>query len=517
MIWIKEIASGSETPLTTGPDDFPRVSRDGEAILFTRGVGARRALFRVPAIGGEPSKIVDDVFFSGDWSPDARQVTFVRQADQGGSDIYIAGIDGSAEVLLHRFSEQRCYSARWSPDGKTIAAAINQSGRQQSVALIGVGTRQVKILPIPNPYNLLSSVAWDPDSRSLFYMQAESASANSSGSTAVLFRQNTGSGQLQRLLWSPAHCVILDLLPTGNIVLDARSSRQNLREFPMRSAGGPPRSLTLGSSTDRQPAYSPDNDQIVFSSNRSGNLELWSVSRKSGVLRRLTDHPADDWDPAFSPDGRHLIWTANRTGNFEVWMANADGSAPRQVTHDGFVAHNPTMTRDAQWIVFAAYNPQKAGIWKIHPDGTGETALIRSATVANADVSPDGKYAAYRDVTDTSFVAIKVLEVDSGALVPFEIHVSVVKETPARVGRVRWMPDSRALVFLGQNEAGVNGIYIQDFMPGKDTANTRRPFGPFDPENSAESFGISPDGQLITISTWEQSFNLMVTDGLINK
>jgi Tol biopolymer transport system component len=175
------------------------------------------------------------------------------------------------------------------------------------------------------------------------------------------------------------------------------------------------------------------------------------------------------------------------------------------------------MTRDGQWIVFAAYDPKKAGIWKIHPDGTGEMPLIRGATVANPDVSPDGRYAAYRDLTDPSFVAIKVLEVDSGSPVPFEIHVSVVKETPARVGRVRWMPDGKSLVFLGQNEAGVNGIYIQDFVPGKDTTNTRRPFGAFDPENSAESFGISPDGQFITISTWEQSFNLMVTDGLLDK
>jgi dipeptidyl aminopeptidase/acylaminoacyl peptidase len=47
-IWVKEIGSGWETPLTSGPDDFPRLSRDGSAVRFTR-LGAKRALFRVPS------------------------------------------------------------------------------------------------------------------------------------------------------------------------------------------------------------------------------------------------------------------------------------------------------------------------------------------------------------------------------------------------------------------------------------------------------------------------------------
>jgi len=85
-IWLKEIASGWETPLTTGPDDFPRFSRDGSMILFTRAFGAKRALFRVPSIGGEPSRIVDDPL-SGDWSPDGRQIAFARWNDDGSSSV----------------------------------------------------------------------------------------------------------------------------------------------------------------------------------------------------------------------------------------------------------------------------------------------------------------------------------------------------------------------------------------------------------------------------------------------
>ncbi len=509
-IWVKEIASGMESPLTSGPDDFPRFSRDGSTILFTRALGSKRALFRVPAIGGEPSKVVDDAL-SGDWSPDGRQITFVRWSEDGSSSIHVIGIDGSAETLLHR-SDVRGSSPPWSPDGKTIAVAINDAGRPQSVALIDVATRGMKSFPAPHRYNTLSTLAWSSASRSVFYMQAESSSALRG--TGALFRQSTDSGTFQRLLRSPTHCAVMELLPSGNVLIGAQSSRINLKEYSIALATGSPTLVTRGNSTDRQPVYSPDGNEIVFSSNRSGNLEIWSVSRKTRIVRRLTDDPADDWDPGFSSDGTRLIWSANRTGNLEIWIAHADGTAPKQVTHDGFAAENPTMTRDGRWIVYSSANPVTVGIWKIHPDGTGATQLIQSPTTGNAEVSPDGRYAAYVDNRRSSLVVIKVVEVESGAPVPFEIRLEAIKETVAILGRVRWMPDGKSLVFLGQDEHGVHGIYIQDFVPGQDTTNTRRPLGPFDPENSAESFGISPDGQFITIATWEQFFSIMVTEDL---
>jgi Tol biopolymer transport system component len=512
QIWVKDVVTGYETRLTDGPDDFPRFSRDGSMILFTRASGLNRALFRVPAIGGEPSKVVSDAQF-GDWSTDGRQVTFVRWSEDGNSSLHIAGIDGRDESVVHRFSG-RASSPRWAPNKNRIALAMNDSGRQQAVVLIDIGKRKVITTPAPHPYNLLSSVAWDAEGRHLFFMQAESGSANSGGSTAGLFRQRAGGHKFQKLLWSHTLCNVLDVLPSGNVLMDARSSRENLKQYAVARQQTSPRSLTLGNSTDRQPSYAPDGDEVVFSSNRCGNLEIWSVSRETGIFRRLTDDKGDDWDPAISSDRKNLIWSANRSGNSEIWIANADGTTPRQVAHDGFAAENPTMTADGQWIFYASTHPEKMGVWKIHPDGSGAAHFIKKTTASNAEVSPDGKYVAYVDNRRFISVVIRVAEVETGVEVPFEIRVDAAKETRALLGRVRWMPDGKSLVFLGQDEPGVHGLYVQDFVPGKDTTSTRRPFGPFDPENSAESFGISPDGQFITVATWEQFFSIMVTEDL---
>jgi serine/threonine protein kinase len=512
-IWIKEMSSGFESHLTSGPDDFPRFSPDGNTVLFTRANGAERSLYRIPVIGGEPSKILNNAQF-GDWSPDGRQIAFVRWPEEGGSVVGIAGVDGSAEKIVHRIPELRCTIPRWSPNGRSLAISINDRGLPQSLAVIDLESGKVRPLPATHGYKLLSAATWGASGRHIFWSQAESASANSGGSTAAIFRQDVRSGETENLLWSGTHARVLDMLPNGNLLLDSRSSRENLKEFSLKTNTATPVSLTLGNSTDRQPCYSPDDEEIAFSSNRSGNLEIWSISRKTRVVRRLTDHPADDWDPGFSPDGKHLLWSSARSGNLEVWMANADGSSPRQITRDGFAAENPTMTRDGRWIVYSSAHQKSSGIWKIKPDGSDATLLVAGAMVGNAEVSPDGRYAVYADSRRMSLVSVKVVEIESGAIVPFEIQVPAPRETSVLVGRTRWMPDGKAIVFLGQNAAGVNGLFIQDFVPDQDTSASRRPLAGFDPENSAESFGISPDGQSVTIATWEQFFSIMVTEDL---
>jgi Kef-type K+ transport system membrane component KefB len=72
----------------------------------------------------------------------------------------------------------------------------------------------------------------------------------------------------------------------------------------------------------------------------------------------------------------------------------------------------------------------------------------------------------------------------------------------------------KAIAFLAQNEEGVNGVFVQDFVPGVDTTKTRRPLGGFDRERATESFGIAPDGKTLTVAGWEQLFSLFSIEGL---
>jgi Tol biopolymer transport system component len=71
------------------------------------------------------------------------------------------------------------------------------------------------------------------------------------------------------------------------------------------------------------------------------------------------------------------------------------------------------------------------------------------------------------------------------------------------------MPDGRAVAFVGLNDKGVPGVFVQDFVPGRDTGKTRRPLGGFDPDRLTETFGISPNGSRLATSSTENVTNLI--------
>jgi Tol biopolymer transport system component len=514
-IWLKQVSGEAEAPLTSGPDDLPRFAPNGAEILFTRPDGAGTSLFRAPLLGGEARRLLEGAT-EGDWSPDGTRVAFLRLQSENGQTVTVVGVaaaDGSGAREIARVPGGM-RAPRWSPDGRSLAMVPAPgallAGAQQGVVIVDVEKGGMRVVPAPDPRRSLSAAAWAAGGE-IVYLQAESV-VSAAGSAGLLVRQDATGGRVLSRSWSPSSGVGLDLLGTGAVVFDTRSPRQNLREVSLASGKQrPDRWLSRGESTDRQPVYSPDGTRVAFSSNRGGGMNLWVVSTATGNLRRVTD--ADiNWDPAFTRDGKSLVWSSNRGGNFEIWMADVDGSGPRQVTQDGGNAENPTATPDGAWIVYSSGNPQKAGLWKIRPDGTQAKRLV-AGRVALPEVSPDGKHAVYRVFSGKYPAVLRVVRLEDGEAEPFEIQVDAKRRTTVTLGRARWMPDGRAIAFVGQDEAGAAGVFVQDFVPGKDSAASRRKLAGFDPDVATESFGVSPDAASIVLAGWVQLFSLMEGEG----
>ena len=505
-IWLKELAGGREAALSSGPDDYARFSPDGSTILFSRTEGSLTSLYRMPVAGGEPVKVAEDVI-DGDWSPDGRRIAFVRLKTveaQLSAAICVVGANGEGATEIARLENGSLKDPRWSPDGRTIAAVQNpiQAGSPSAIFAVEVDSGKSRTIAARAGGFAILSIAWTGSSDDLLYSQAESV--NVSGAAGRIIRQNLSSGGTETVFWSPYASVMFDIAGPGTIVFGTGSPRQNVREVGLRGDSTKTRWLTRGNSTDRQPAYSPDGERVIFSSNQSGNLDIWEVSTKAGSEHRLTDDPAEDWDPGFTPDGKKIIWSSNRSKHFEIWIADADGSNARQLTQDGVDAENPTATPDGKWIVYSSGNPAKNGVWKIRQDGSEATRLVTGATLV-PDVSPDGQYCLYVSHLPGKPYEVRVIRVADGSAVPFEILSDIFP-------RSRWMSGGKAIAFIGQDEKGIRGVYAQDFAAGQDTAKTRRPLGGFDPESTAESFGISPDGTRMAIASREQLSSLMTAE-----
>lgn len=521
-IWLKELKGGGEIPLTAGPDDHARFTADGTTLLFSRSEGSIISLYKISVLGGEPRKLVSDADF-GDWSPDGSKIVFSRSTPEQTtitSMILTAASDGSNATVVAKKQGVLLLAPRWSPDGTMIAASqIGVGVSANSVLLINSDGSKAHTIAPPQNLGNLSFVAWTGTGKEIVYSQIETTATGSGSSAGRMLAQDISSGTIRTLFWSPNLYVgtlnlangTVDFVGPGKLIMDASTTRQNLKQFSTGDTQG--RWLTHGNSGDRQPAYSPDGQWIVFSSNRTGNLDLWKVQVQSGTVVRLTDDASEDWDPAFTPDGKHILWSSARAGHFEIWMADADGTGARQVTHDGVDAENPTSVAGTDWIVYASYNAARAGVWKIKTDGTQAKQLVAGA-INVPEVSPDGQWITFSNTVAQSATPtprwLRVIHTSDGSPAPFEITVS----SNPNSGRARWMDGGKTLAFVEMDKNGILGIYAQDFVPGKDTIATRRPLLGFDPELTTESFGISPDGKSITIAGFEVLNSLMIAEGI---
>jgi TolB protein len=372
----------------------------------------------------------------------------------------------------------------------------------------------VETLDVLKNQGLHSNIVWLDDDRILM-AELISATYAPSGTGSRVFVKNLVSGDSQLLFYTQDPTTTLDVTSNGRVVIELVNIRQNLHELTL--PGVTPRTerwLTRGSSFDRQPAYSRDGKQVIFSTTMSGNLDLYSVSTVDGALRRLTEDASDDFDPAYSPDGRYMIWSSRRAGHYEIWIANADGTNARQLSNDGVDAENPTITEDGQWAVYNSYNPASPGIWKIRLDGTEATRIAEDGTSQLPEVSPDGKWVAY-STSGVGSRSLYVVSIDGGE--PFQLATLPWGASSARSGnfspgRARWSADGKAIVYLACDEEGTCGLQKQDFVFGKDTASTVRKVTEFDLYAPAESFSMSPDGKHFTVSASEESARLVVTN-----
>jgi serine/threonine protein kinase/roadblock/LC7 domain-containing protein len=516
-IWLKEVSGGSEVPLTAGPDDFPRFSPDGSSIVYTHGDAdpdKPPVLYRVPVVGGEARRVIEGV--AGDFSPDGRLLALTRSnvaADGAQSvSVLVAASDGSNPRELAKVDLNALVHPRWSPDGKRIAAVGSQGRVVGAVYVFDATSGATKILTAPAQAGEITSVVWTRDSRSVIYVRADSVEAVV-GSSAHVIRHHVDSDRAEAIAWTSHNGTHLDVLADGRLILDARSPSDNLRETSIAgSAAG--RWITRGNSSDRQPVYARDGKSILFTSNRSGNLDLWMVTADGGTVKRVTEDAAEDWDPAFTADGKRIVWSSGRSGNLEIWAANADGSDAKQISKDGQDAENPSATADG-WVVYNSFHtsPEKMGVWKVREDGSRATRLVGGRT-SLPEVSPDGRYVAYIADGRSLRQALRVARVSDGKDTGFAVPIRATHRTGAILGRMRWTPDGKAIAYLGQDENGVNGVFVQDFVPGVETTKTRRALGGFDRERATESFGISPDGKTLAIAGWEQLFSILSVDGV---
>ena len=176
------------------------------------------------------------------------------------------------------------------------------------------------------------------------------------------------------------------------------------------------------------------------------------------------------------------------------------------------------MTPDGRYVVYTSGNPKWPGVWRIRPDGSDGRRIVEGAALV-PQVSPDGRHVLFvigAPTADNRLRLVQVAEVESGALVPFQIEVRSPAAATNQIldGRARFTPDGRSILFVAANAQGRYGVFSQDFVPGRDTQASRRPLAGFERDGETESLGLSPDGKRLVVSTIQLFSSLQLAEGL---
>src|SRR6266571_2231042 len=175
------------------------------------------------------------------------------------------------------------------------------------------------------------------------------------------------------------------LARAGQVVFS--STRDGNYEIYVANADGSgPSRLTNHPAEDRFPAWSPDGTRIAFVSDRDGNPEIYVMNADGSNLVQLTHGPAVHFMPAVSPDGTKIAFTSNLDGAFGIYVANADGSNPVRLTQgmDGNLL--PAWSPDGARI---AFQTNRDGDWEVYVMNADGTGLVNLSVSRGPDVEPD--------------------------------------------------------------------------------------------------------------------------------
>jgi hypothetical protein len=159
-----------------------------------------------------------------------------------------------------------------------------------------------------------------------------------------------------------------DVSPDGDHVVFSVNHRGTTSLFEMSIAERVPRCIFRTRRFEQvyAPRYAPNGDAVAFSWWRTGgrrDLALWD--RATGRVRLLTDDPALDLSPTFSPDGGTILWSSDRTGVMNLYAHERATGRVRQVTNVLLGAFQPAVSPDGRWIAYVGYSPRGYDLYRL--------------------------------------------------------------------------------------------------------------------------------------------------------
>jgi TolB protein len=264
----------------------PRISPDGQTIAASY----QGAIWTVSAVGGVMTRISAGAGFDHEpaWSPDGKQVAFVRGANQPGGELHLIGSADGKEVSLPRPVEVRgaynFHKLEFDPAGGRILGIFRADGQDHGLAWYDLQSGQVKALGVP--LSSYTRYALSPDGKWIVYsatMDKPGEQTGNDGPQADLWKVSAEGGKPEQMVRFPSRVHDLCFSADGKsliVVSDLGGAHNDLWQLPLSNPLPGLKHWTSGQADEDRPSISRDGSRLLYTDNRSGATAL--------VVRDLT-------------------------------------------------------------------------------------------------------------------------------------------------------------------------------------------------------------------------------------
>ena len=152
-----------------------------------------------------------------------------------------------------------------------------------------------------------------------------------------------------------------------------------------------------------------DPGQIVFSSLRPGNWDIFYFAQPGTSPKRLTDHPGLDYEAVFSPDGRWVVFTSERRGHPDLYIINLENNTePRLLIDNNAMEDQAVISPDGRTIAFVSTESGNADIYSMPFEPEKTRSMDKAVNLTRHPggdfrpaFSPDGRRIAFSTDRDT--------------------------------------------------------------------------------------------------------------------
>lgn len=363
-------------------------------------------------------------------------------------------------------------AGRPSPDGR-LFSFIREDG---DLALLDIASLEVRRLTAheaeTNQHATYAAIS--ADSRWVAYTwmaldgRYEMRVIGADGRRPRVVLRSEAVDDLQPLEWSRDGSVILSILKSADGIS---------RLADVASKGGEVKILRALEAVPHHASRSPDGGLIVFDARQGAAAarDILVMSSTGADVRTLVAHPANDVAPVWTPDGRHVIFASDRSGTMDLWsVAVGEGavSEPELIHRNTGRMSFLGLTDDGRYYFQSLVGAVEVYSATLTPDGRVGRPAALGSSFAGSNISsawsPNGQrvaYASRRGLVGFDRESTTLVIVDPGTgerrdVVPALNHFMVRS----------WSPDSASVLVAGEDARDRSGLFSVDAATGATVA-----------------------------------------------